>query len=256
MEGENVGSSQVRLGSTSSDGYVILSRGQNANGDGSNWLAPEIAFYGHNVIKLKAGELIFRAGDRVQGIYFLKSGLVKVLRKLLTPKGRMAQDRFLCEILGSRTYFGCVDFFTGSYYQYEAVTLQPSEVVFIEKNTFQTICEKNPSILRELLRQAFHHIKDLETRLDQQYLASVGERIAHVLLDLGERFGESTPQGIVINLKLTRSEFAQLAGTINESLSRHLGELQKEGIIEVQGKKITIRDTKRLEGKLSYPTKS
>jgi len=85
-----------------------------------------------------------------------------------------------------------------------------------------------------------------EERAKYQYLASVGERIAHTLVDLAQRFGEKTPSGVLLQLKLTRGELAQLAGTINESLSRHLSEMKDENIIEVRGKEILIKDMARL----------
>ncbi|NUM60096.1 MAG: winged helix-turn-helix domain-containing protein, partial [Bdellovibrionaceae bacterium] len=51
------------------------------------------------------------------------------------------------------------------------------------------------------------------------------------------------------NLKLTRNEFAQLASTINESLSRHLTEFKAEGLIDINGKEIIIKDKQGLKVK-------
>jgi hypothetical protein len=69
------------------------------------------------------------------------------------------------------------------------------------------------------------------------------------LVVLADKFGVQTPAGISLNLKLTRNEFAQLASTINESLSRHLTEFKNEGLIELNGKEIIIKDMKSLMAK-------
>jgi CRP-like cAMP-binding protein len=90
--------------------------------------------------------------------------------------------------------------------------------------------------------QLLSDVEGLETVGQLHYLASVQERIAYQLSLLGDKFGVQTAEGLLIGLKLTRNELAQLAGTINESLSRHLTEFKSEGLIELKGKEIIIKD--------------
>jgi CRP-like cAMP-binding protein len=78
-------------------------------------------------------------------------------------------------------------------------------------------------------------------------LASVQERIAYQLSVLADKFGVTTANGISLNLRLTRNELAQLAGTINESLSRHLTEFKNEGLLELNGREIIIKDKEALK---------
>ena len=100
-----------------------------------------------------------------------------------------------------------------------------------------------------LLQQAVNDIENYEMTTQLHYLASVQERIAYQLVVLAEKFGVQTPNGISLTLKLTRNEFAQLASTINESLSRHLTEFKAEGLIDLNGKEIIIKDIKGLMAK-------
>jgi CRP-like cAMP-binding protein len=74
----------------------------------------------------------------------------------------------------------------------------------------------------------------------------VQERIAYQILLLADKFGAQTTQGLSLNLRLTRNELAQLAGTINESLSRHLTEFKNEGIIDLNGKEIIVKNRQAL----------
>lgn len=97
-------------------------------------------------------------------------------------------------------------------------------------------------MLKLVLEQAVSDIENFESTSQLHYLASVQERIAYQLVIMAEKFGVETPQGISLNLKLTRNEFAQLASTINESLSRHLTEFKNEGLIELNGKEILIKN--------------
>jgi CRP-like cAMP-binding protein len=92
-----------------------------------------------------------------------------------------------------------------------------------------------------MLAQMVREVENHENNTQFHYLASVQERIWHQLNMLADRFGVIKEDGVHLNLRLTRSELAQLAGTINESLSRHLTELKGQGIIDLQGKEIIIR---------------
>ncbi len=80
-------------------------------------------------------------------------------------------------------------------------------------------------------------------------MASVEERIAYQLILMSEKFGVETEDGVSLNLKLTRNELAQMASTINESLSRHLTEFKNEGLIELNGKEIIIKNKAGLMAK-------
>jgi CRP-like cAMP-binding protein len=89
-----------------------------------------------------------------------------------------------------------------------------------------------------------------ETTNQFHYLASVQERIAYQLVVLADRFGVPLANGSVsLNLKLTRNELAQMASTINESLSRHLTEFKNENLIDLNGKEILIKDREGLLSK-------
>jgi CRP/FNR family transcriptional regulator, cyclic AMP receptor protein len=100
-----------------------------------------------------------------------------------------------------------------------------------------------------MLEQAVMDIQNFEKVSQLHYLASVQERIAFQIISLADRFGVETSKGISLNLKLTRNEFAQLASTINESLSRHLTEFKNEGLIDINGKEIIIKNREALAAK-------
>jgi CRP-like cAMP-binding protein len=52
-------------------------------------------------------------------------------------------------------------------------------------------------------------------------------------------------------LRLKKVELAKLLGTISETLSRNLKQMQDEGLIEVKGKKIYVKDCLKLRAELS-----
>jgi CRP-like cAMP-binding protein len=161
-------------------------------------------------------------------------------------RGRTTSEDYISKLIGSGDFFGFEDFFLNSQHQQEARAVKPSEVLLYPKELVQRLMETGSSLSGQLMSQVVKQMVAEEERAKYQYLASVGERIAHTLVDLAQRFGEKTPSGVLLQLKLTRGELAQLAGTINESLSRHLSEMKDENIIEVRGREILIKDMARL----------
>jgi CRP/FNR family transcriptional regulator len=78
----------------------------------------------------------------------------------------------------------------------------------------------------------------------------VRERLAEVLLILKQTFGEKADG--TIDVTLTREEIASLVGTATESCIRILSEFKRDGLIQLDGKKIQILNAKQLmkEGNL------
>jgi CRP/FNR family transcriptional regulator, cyclic AMP receptor protein len=127
--------------------------------------------------------------------------------------------------------------------------VKSSTVWFYPKDRVMMALRGASPLVSYVLQQAVGDITSFESLNQLHYLASVEERIAYQLVLMAEKFGTTTEEGIVLNLKLTRSELAQMASTINESLSRHLTEFKNEGLIDLNGKEIIIKNKAGLMAK-------
>jgi CRP/FNR family transcriptional regulator len=88
-------------------------------------------------------------------------------------------------------------------------------------------------------------LKEAEIKLTHLAQKPVRERLAETLLFLKETYGFD-PGTDVLSVQLSREEIANLVGTATETAIRLLSELNKEKIIELQGKKIKIINLKAL----------
>jgi CRP-like cAMP-binding protein len=88
-------------------------------------------------------------------------------------------------------------------------------------------------------------LKDADDTLVNLAQKNVKERLAQTLLYLEEKFG--TLKDNSLRLQLSREEIASIIGTATESCIRLLSEFKKAGVIELQGKKITILDKVKLK---------
>jgi CRP-like cAMP-binding protein len=77
-------------------------------------------------------------------------------------------------------------------------------------------------------------------------------RVAKRLLELADGYGVEKEQGVEIELRLTQSDLASLVGASRESVNKVLGAFRDQGLVEVEGQKITILDPRVLKRRIIY----
>lgn len=203
----------------------------------------------YEIIQLKEGDILFKEGDMPRGLFYVHSGSVKVVVNRNMTRGRTTSPEYVTKLVSPGEFFGYKSLVRGSPSSSMAKAIRPTTVWLYPKDVVMGGLQHASPLLKMLLQQAVTDIESYEITNQLHYLASVQERIAYQLVVLADKFGVQTPAGISLNLKLTRNEFAQLASTINESLSRHLTEFKNEGLIDLNGKEIIIKDMKTLMSK-------
>jgi len=187
-------------------------------------------------IRYLRGELIFQQGEFASGIYIICRGMVRVGKyyrgKRLTLELLQAGD-----LLGIEALAGTAPATRCSYAQ----ALENTQLAFLEKGAFLDFCRAHPAITAGLYRQALSKIIILKQKLVRSALASADERVAGILLELGQSCGTATRAGLSLRLRLGRAELAELAGVSLETLIRSLSRLERQGLIALHDhKKITL----------------
>ncbi len=204
----------------------------------------------YEVISFEEGETLFKEGDAPKGLYLMKSGCVKLFVHRDRNRGRTTSPEYVTKLVSPGEVFGYKSLVFGQPNQAFAKAVRKTTVWIYARESVMKLMSVSHPIVKAVLEQAVSDIKSYEITSQLHYLASVQERIAYQLVVLSDRFGVPSPRGgTSLNLKLTRNEFAQLASTINESLSRHLTEFKAEGLIDLNGKEIIILDRDGLAAK-------
>jgi CRP/FNR family transcriptional regulator len=68
---------------------------------------------------------------------------------------------------------------------------------------------------------------------------------------LSEEYGNPTQDGILLSIKITHQEMANLIGSIRETVSATIGEFKKEGLIAFEGRKIILLSPELLKKQIS-----
>lgn len=213
----------------------------------------------YEIIHVKEGDVIFKEGEPSRGLFYVQSGCLKMYVNRSQSRGRTTTPEYVTKLVGPGEYCGYKAIVRGGPSTATAKAIKTTTLWLYSKEMILNALQNSNPLFKILLSQAVSDLDAFEVTNQLHYLASVQERIAYQLVILSDKFGVQTPNGVSLNLKLTRNEFAQLASTINESLSRHLTEFKTEGLIDLNGKEIIIKDREGLmikSGNFNMPTKS
>ena len=177
------------------------------------------------------GEMLFNAQDEANGFYHVEKGEVRVYK--MDEQGREVE----VVRLGPGDLLGEAIVFVSSVYPVFAQAVMNSDVLFFDKRKINQAMVKNPSIAKYFVNLLARKCVVLSNRIESLGLRTVRQRLIQYLLS--QCSGE---QKCTVRLKVKKGELAKILGTISETLSRNLKQMQKEGLIEVEGNNISIKD--------------
>ena len=125
-----------------------------------------------------------------------------------------------------------------------AVAVNDMEVCFIPKESINNTLQKNPNFTLEVLRHMAHDLKEADDVIVNISQKTVKQRMAEAFLYLQNNFGEDADGFLA--LTLSREDISNVVGTATESAIRIISEFKKKGLIQTSGKKIGIKDERRL----------
>ena len=188
---------------------------------------------------IKKGETIFEEGENVNGIYCIKDGICKLTK--LSPNGKDQIVKLVKkgELLGQRSMI------SEEPVNLSAVALEDMQVCFIPKSDIIGYFDRNNQFSMNVMRTICSDLKDSDDHMVSMAQKTVKERLAETLLYLEETFGKSSDGSL--NVQLSREELSGMIGTATESCIRLLSDFKKLGLIELNGKKIVLKDSSKLK---------
>lgn len=189
----------------------------------------------YNVVQLevKRKQNIFVQGNIPQYIFFVKEGKVKLY--LLGENGKEHIVRVAKEgdVLGYRSLMG------GENYKATAVALNDTKLCAVTRTFFSQMIEQNGIVAKDVLKLLAGDLRDSENRMFSLSYKSVRERIAEGVLMLADAYGMEN-DGKTIAVQLYRKDIADFSGVTVETSIRNLNDFRKEGLLEIDHKKISI----------------
>lgn len=206
----------------------------------TDWSTEDLFSEKPDTVRLEKGIPIFSERDRIENFYVLKNGLLGLYR-FIQPTKRILLHKILP---GATT--GVTQLLLEHPFPAHLVPIKESIAYKGTKKQLIDLKETNPDLVNQLLLQESEAHCEVYEKIEQVLGGNVDERIARELLDLAEQIGRATEEGDEIIVKLTRKDVSQMVACSHETASRVMSEWEKEGTIQTDHKKITIKNPHKL----------
>jgi CRP/FNR family cyclic AMP-dependent transcriptional regulator len=105
---------------------------------------------------------------------------------------------------------------------------------------------QHPQVALQLLARLAQRLRRNYEVVGDLVFSDVPGRVAKALIDLGERFGKETTEGLYVNHDLTQEELAQLVGASRETVNKALADFAGRNWIRLDGRAVLVLDQERL----------
>ncbi len=176
---------------------------------------------------------IFSEGDPSDALYIVKQGLVKLTS--LSEGGTETIHDILKpeEILGEFLLTEKLRAFT-------ATAIDDAVVTVVPKESFLELLSLIPTVSRNFIGILSKRLVRVEKGIASSSHSWSYHRLARMLLYLGEKYGEETAAGILIQLRLTHEDLANLIGTTRETVTTQLNKFERMGLLRRQGRHLIV----------------
>ncbi|OIJ26003.1 Crp/Fnr family transcriptional regulator [Nocardioides luteus] len=190
---------------------------------------------------LKRGEVLFHEGDSADRLYAVVDGKVKLSR--VSAGG---QDSLLA-ILGPGQVFGELSLFDpGQRSSTVTAVTDQVELASLSHDDLLVWLDGRPSVTRGLLALLSGRLRRANDVIGDLVFADAPRRVAKALLDLAERFGQETEEGVHVRHDLTQEELAQLVGAARETVNKALADFAAKGWVKLESRGVIITDMERI----------
>lgn len=187
------------------------------------------------------GETLFSEGEPCHGLFVVATGRIRIFK--LSPSGR--EQVLAVEESGSS--FAELPVFDGGVYPASASALEDTEVLFISRKDFHAYCREHPEVALKVLAVVGSRLRRLVGIIEDLSFTTVRQRLISFLLRLAQEGGTTARKGVRLELTTTHQDLAAELGTVRELVSRNLSRLQAEGLLEVDGRTIIVRNVSALK---------
>ncbi|MNI33393.1 cAMP receptor protein [compost metagenome] len=189
----------------------------------------------------KKGTILFLEGDPGEEFYLIQTGVIKIYR-IDDAK------EIILSLFQVGDFFGEMSLLQeGLTRSATAETLEASTLYGMKRSSFVQFMENTPKLCLKLLVATMERLRNANEQIYDLTFLGVRSRILKSIIRLSEEYGIPTNEGLLIDVKLTHQQLANMVGTVRESVTKVLQDLQEEKYIEIQKKKIILLDVEALK---------
>jgi CRP/FNR family transcriptional regulator len=195
---------------------------------------------GLRVVERRFGpkDIIFTPGDPDDQLYFLLSGTVRLYKIYGDYKEATTA------LLKDGGVFGKLSLVEGRWQDVFAEAVTESRVAGVQKASLERVIKSDPEFALRLFSSLSERLRQSDEVIESLLHREVSTRLATLLMNLSDRFGEE--DGTLIGVRLTHQDLASMIASTREAVSKVMSEFQREGVIETRSRRIAVLDREAL----------
>jgi len=171
-----------------------------------------------DLYNIPAGGRLYRAGDKGDRIFTVRSGLLKLVQFLADGNQRIVRLIRTTDVTG-------LEALLGQPYQHDAMVLHPVQACSLPVSVVQALAQTNPALHRELLNRWQRALSEADAWLTQLSTGSARQRVARLLLRLVRNEENGDCQ------LFSREDMGAMLGITTETASRTIAEFKRQSLL-------------------------
>lgn len=182
----------------------------------------------------KRKDVIYKEDNYPKWVYWIQSGMIKSCR-------RNAQGKeIVTSIHGKNEFLDLTPILLDTKYVSYAKTMQDTEVVLIPIEAFKSRMTSDSDFATKMICQVAQSAQEKEDKLVDIAFNSVRKKLSNTLLVLAEKVNAET-------ITILREDLAAMTGSAKETIIRTISDFKSEGLIDLKGHDIILKDIARLK---------
>jgi len=179
--------------------------------------------------------VVFFENEEGDFFFMILEGRIKVT--ILGDDGR----EIILSVLSAGDFFGEMALLDNEPRSATAIAIEESELLSLHRTDFQNVISDNKAIMSALIKILTARLRRANHQISTLALLDVYGRVARVMLDMAKEEGKRLKDGRIAFRRATHQEIANRIGTTRETVTRMLKDLERHGLIRVEGKEIVLQ---------------
>ncbi|MBE9467277.1 MAG: Crp/Fnr family transcriptional regulator [Bacteroidetes bacterium] len=194
----------------------------------------------HILSSYKRNNIIFKEGEIPNSILLLIEGKVKILKKGIGSRSQILRMTKPIDIIGYRALLADEPYISS------AVALEDTIIFAFDKNKFKELIHSNNDFATNIIKLLASELGFSNKKIVALTQKHIRGRLAETLLFLKNTYGFDE-DNCTLNICLSREDLANLSNMTTSNAIRTLSTFASEDVISVKGRKIKIKNYKKLQ---------
>ena len=184
---------------------------------------------------VEANTFLYMQGDEATAFYLLLEGSIKLTQ--VTLDGQEVILRYA----SPGEAFGLIAVLAEQVYPVSAITVNDSQMWVCQQSEIRALMSRMPTIAINALRIMSGRVQEFQDRIRELSTERVERRVARTLLRLAHQMGKKVPDGVYLDLPISRQDLAEMTGTTLYTVSRTFSKWETMGLIKTGREQVIIR---------------